>query len=90
MFLLFSPFLHVCAVEFLHLFIVFHALFFVGLGNLNMVMALAGNKSDLLDAKKVASEASISLSHLIHFTSRLSLSLLRLGSAPLHIFVEFF
>ena len=29
------------------------------LGNPNMVMALAGNKADLLDAKKVAAEASI-------------------------------
>ena len=27
-------------------------------GNPNMVMALAGNKADLLDAKKVAAEAS--------------------------------
>lgn len=28
-------------------------------GNPNMVMALAGNKSDMLDARKVAPEASI-------------------------------
>ena len=34
------------------------------LGNPNMVTALAGNKADLLDARKVTAEASISISAL--------------------------
>lgn len=32
---------------------------FLASGNPNMVMALAGNKSDLLDGRKVAAEVSI-------------------------------
>lgn len=48
-------------------FICCHVIFLL-IGNPNMVMALAGNKSDLLDARKVTAEVSKSYSVLTDFS----------------------
>jgi len=55
---------------------------FVWIGNPNMVMALAGNKSDLLDARKVTAEVSKSFSVLTdfsHYEVRILLSNIKLS-----------